>query len=94
MAHIVIFAMGSRGDIQSFIALALGLQQAGYTICLAAPPNFCSFIESYNIPFSPVGDDWETLLQREAAINYYASGSIIQGIRFRVVKCDYLQPHI
>ena len=93
MAHIVILAMGTRGDIQPFMALALGLQQAGHTVCLAAPPNFRSFIESYNIPFTPVGDDWETILQNEDAASYIESGSIIQGIRFRlnyVNKAFYL----
>lgn len=84
MAHIVIFAIGTRGDIQPFMALALGLQQAGYTVCLAAPPNFRSFIEGYNIPFTPVGDDWEAVVQNEEAVSYIESGSMIQGIRFRL----------
>jgi UDP:flavonoid glycosyltransferase YjiC (YdhE family) len=33
--HITLLTYGSRGDVQPFLALALGLQKAGHTIWLA-----------------------------------------------------------
>jgi hypothetical protein len=34
---ITICTIGSRGDIQPYLALAVGLQQAGHIVTLAAP---------------------------------------------------------
>ena len=33
--HITLLTYGSRGDVQPFLALALGLQKAGHTVRLA-----------------------------------------------------------
>ncbi|MGB7417232.1 MAG: glycosyltransferase [Thermosynechococcaceae cyanobacterium] len=32
--HITILAIGSRGDVQPFVALGVGLKQAGYQVRL------------------------------------------------------------
>lgn len=45
-----ILAFGSRGDVQPFIALGLGLQKAGVDVSLATALNFKSFVESYGLP--------------------------------------------
>jgi len=37
---ITILTYGSRGDIQPFLALAVGLQKAGHQVKLAAPHRF------------------------------------------------------
>lgn len=38
--HITILTIGSRGDVQPFIALGLGLKQAGHHVQLATHSNF------------------------------------------------------
>jgi sterol 3beta-glucosyltransferase len=43
--HIRLFAFGTRGDVQPFVALGLGLQQAGFDVSLATALNFKSFVE-------------------------------------------------
>ena len=45
-----ILAFGSRGDVQSYIALGFGLQQAGFDVLIATALNFKSFVESYGLP--------------------------------------------
>lgn len=40
-------AFGSRGDTQPYLALAVGLQQAGHRVTLAASHNFAAWIASY-----------------------------------------------
>ncbi len=52
--RITILALGSRGDVQPYIALGAGLQRAGYHITLAAPLTFAPFAQRYGLVFAPV----------------------------------------
>ena len=54
---IAILSYGSRGDVQPFVALGVGLQAAGYKVTLATPPRFGNFIESYGLGFTPLAGD-------------------------------------
>lgn len=55
--RIVIIAPGSRGDVQPYIALGKGLQDAGHTIRLVSHSNFESLITSYGLEFWSFGND-------------------------------------
>jgi len=46
---ILISTLGSRGDTQPYLALAVGLQQAGYRVTLVAPRSFTEWIQSYSV---------------------------------------------
>ena len=52
--NIGIFTYGTRGDVQPYIALALGLIDKGHKVMIAAPENFKDFVESYEIDFHPL----------------------------------------
>lgn len=54
---IAILTYGSRGDVQPFLALAVGLQKAGHTVTLAAPARFTDYIERYGIHSAPLPGD-------------------------------------
>ncbi len=54
---IIIPTIGTRGDVQPFIALALGLLRAGHRITLASHPCMKKLVESYEVPFMPIGPD-------------------------------------
>lgn len=47
--HIRLLAIGTRGDVQPYIALALGLQRAGYEVAVATTANFRELVESYGV---------------------------------------------
>ena len=49
MVHIRLLALGTRGDVQPYIALGLGLKRAGYDVSVAATSDFKTFIESYGL---------------------------------------------
>jgi sterol 3beta-glucosyltransferase len=51
---ILISTLGSRGDTQPYLALAVGLQQAGHQVTLAAPRSFMEWIQSYGVNAHPV----------------------------------------
>jgi sterol 3beta-glucosyltransferase len=51
---ITIAAIGSRGDVQPYIALGAGLQQAGFEASLSAPAMFGDLIGQYGLRHLPV----------------------------------------
>jgi UDP:flavonoid glycosyltransferase YjiC (YdhE family) len=55
--HIVIYALGSRGDVQPLIALAIGLKQAGNRVTLATSHTYADWIQSCGVDSHPVRFD-------------------------------------
>ncbi len=62
--NITILTYGSRGDVQPFTALALGLLKAGHSVRLAAPHRFTGFAAQYGVPFAPLPGDPEEISAR------------------------------
>ncbi len=58
-----ILLLGTRGDIQPYVALALGLQARGHTVKVAAPLNFRPLVEAHALEYSPVHVDFRHLLE-------------------------------
>jgi sterol 3beta-glucosyltransferase len=61
---ITILTYGSRGDIQPFLPLSLGLMESGHSVILAAPLRFQNLIEGYRITYAPLAGDPEELSRR------------------------------
>lgn len=55
--NISIIAVGSRGDVQPYVALGLGLQKAGHHVTICSTANFRSFIEEYGLNYCYTYDD-------------------------------------
>jgi sterol 3beta-glucosyltransferase len=49
--------IGSRGDVQPFIALALGLVRVGHQVDILTHPVMQNLVESHGLAFSPVSPD-------------------------------------
>ncbi|MBC7888485.1 MAG: glycosyltransferase family 1 protein [Ferruginibacter sp.] len=60
---IAITTVGTRGDLQPFIALGLGLQQAGYEVVLISSKNEESFVKSYGLDFFALNVDIQKLME-------------------------------
>ena len=45
-ARIAILTYGTRGDVEPFIALGVGLQKEGHLVRLAAPAPYAALIET------------------------------------------------
>lgn len=58
---ITLITYGSRGDVQPFLALSLGLKKAGHSVILAAPQRFAGFVEQHGIPCAPLAGDPDEL---------------------------------
>lgn len=70
--NITILTYGSRGDVQPFIPLSLGLMKRGHAVKLAAPARFKSLVEEYGVVFVPLAGDPEELSRRlnQAGYNF------------------------
>eukprot|EP00026_Physarum_polycephalum_P004447 Phypoly_transcript_04466.p1 GENE.Phypoly_transcript_04466~~Phypoly_transcript_04466.p1 ORF type:complete len:692 (+),score=114.89 Phypoly_transcript_04466:68-2143(+) len=60
--NIVILIVGSRGDVQPFIAFGKGLQQAGHRVRLATHVTFRQFVTENGLEFYPLKGDPELLM--------------------------------
>lgn len=60
---ITILAIGSRGDIQPYLALGVHLQQVGYTVTLATHETFKDLIGGYGLNFIDMGGNIQERLQ-------------------------------
>src|SRR5512135_729625 len=55
--HVLLSSIGSRGDVQPIVALALELRALGHPARLCVAPNFIEWIESYGLESVPIGPD-------------------------------------
>ncbi|XP_057732348.1 sterol 3-beta-glucosyltransferase UGT80B1 [Arachis stenosperma] len=55
--QIVILVVGTRGDIQPFLAIAKRLQEYGHRVRVATHSNFSTFVKSAGADFYPLGGD-------------------------------------
>ncbi|GLU16516.1 hypothetical protein SLE2022_329470 [Rubroshorea leprosula] len=54
---IAILVVGTRGDVQTFLAMAKRLQEFGHHVRLATHANFHGFVRSAGVEFFPLGGD-------------------------------------
>ncbi|KAK4802253.1 hypothetical protein SAY86_000456 [Trapa natans] len=54
---IAVLVVGTRGDVQPFLAMAKRLQEFGHHVRLATHANFKNFVRSAGIEFFPLGGD-------------------------------------
>jgi UDP:flavonoid glycosyltransferase YjiC (YdhE family) len=60
--NIGIFTYGTRGDLQPYVALALGLMDKGHIVTISATEDFKDFVEGFGIPFQPLWGNAETMM--------------------------------
>jgi sterol 3beta-glucosyltransferase len=67
---LTILTVGSRGDVEPCLALALGLKQAGHDVTLAAGPDSEPFVAARGVRFAPIGVDVRDFLRSEEGKKY------------------------
>lgn len=66
MKSIVIFTMGTRGDIQPYIYLAQALNEAGHRVVIGTHPCWGHLVSEAQVEFEPIGPDID--IEYEAAV--------------------------
>ena len=62
----LIITLGSRGDVQPYVALGRGLKAAGHTVTVCTSSSFESFIRSYGLEYGYMSNDLLDLLDTDA----------------------------
>ena len=60
--RLAIHTLGTRGDVQPYVALARGLMAAGCEVVLATAARFEGFVAGHGVPFAPLPDDFLDLM--------------------------------
>ncbi len=66
MKKMILFTMGTRGDVQPYIFLSQALQKAGYEVTLGTHPCWSSLVTEAGVTFTPIGPDID--IELEAAV--------------------------
>ena len=60
--RVAIETLGTRGDVQPYIALALGLSNSGHDVQLAAPAQFSDMVRERGVAFAPLPGEFLELM--------------------------------
>lgn len=85
MALIQLISVGSRGDLEPYLALLLELQRLGHSVTLIGSNNFADAARKAEIAFAPLPGDFRDLLGSHAGLE------LMQGKPVRLVKDVLLQ---
>ncbi len=64
---IAILTLGTRGDVQPYIALGKALAGRGHQVILGCPENFASWVEEHGLSYVSIGVDMESFLKSPEA---------------------------
>ena len=77
-----IFTYGTRGDVQPYIALALGLKNNGHKVILSAPENFKDLVEGFGIEFHALYGNAEEMMNSTEGLNILKTENTIKLMQF------------
>lgn len=83
--RVAIHTLGTRGDVQPYLALALGLRAQGHDVLIAAPSQFEAFVGTRGIAFAPLPGEFLALMETpEAKAAMAGRGGFAAG--FKMMK--------
>jgi len=90
--RITLLTMGTRGDTQPFILLAVRLKKEGYDVTLGARPDFAELAKEYDIKFAPLGRPYKSFILDNA--KNFESGNffkiVLQGLKQKKLMFENL----
>ncbi|MFP9136226.1 glycosyltransferase [Devosia sp. XGJD_8] len=87
--RIAIQTLGTRGDVQPYIALAIGLVRRGHDVQIAAPVQFESLVGAHAIPFIGLPGEFLALMDTEEGKAAIGGG---QGFSAGLKLLKYMRP--
>jgi sterol 3beta-glucosyltransferase len=79
--HITIIAPGSRGDIQPYIALGVGLKRSGHVVRTVTNKAFTSLLQSYGLEIWPIDIDVQAALQSSETSAAIEGGGVLASFK-------------
>lgn len=78
MLEISIVASGSRGDVQPYVALGKGLQDAGHNVRVLTSDDFETLVTEAGLTFASTGESVEAVLQSDEWRKVTESGNFLK----------------
>lgn len=75
--RIAIAAIGTMGDVQPFVALALALKKRGHAVVLSATNDFEGFVTSHGVEFATLGSDIQAFMRQSQFDNVMSKNSLL-----------------
>jgi vancomycin aglycone glucosyltransferase len=72
--RVLLSTIGSRGDVQPLVALALQLRALRQDVRLCVPPDFRDWVETFGIPVTPIGPEVRTFAASRPAATQHQTG--------------------
>jgi UDP:flavonoid glycosyltransferase YjiC (YdhE family) len=91
--RIALFAMGSRGDVQPYIALGKAFQEAGHMVRLVTHRNFESLVSSHGLEFWPVKGDVQEVVESEEMRQLLEKGNFLAIARRTAKEAQWAAMH-
>lgn len=90
---VLVLTLGTRGDVQPFVALARGLTTAGCQTVLAAPARSTFLAESWDLQFAPLHDGWdEAMSDPVVSAAFETNFAGLRGLRLGARAMRRLRP--
>lgn len=77
--RIAVCTIGTQGDVQPYLALAIALKARGYSVVLGASEDFQGMIEGHGIEFQSLGASIQSFLQQSRFENAMSQSMLING---------------
>jgi len=71
--RIVIVTLGSRGDVQPFLNLGIGLREAGHDVQVATAEDFEDLVKEQGLDFIPLRGDIKKMLSSSEGRKFFKS---------------------
>jgi sterol 3beta-glucosyltransferase len=80
--NVFITTIGTRGDVQPYVALAEGLRRAGHAVTVCTSTRYASLVEERGLAFRPLSDDLVALVETpEGRAAIAGAGGAVSGAR-------------
>ena len=88
--NITLVTIGSRGDVQPYVALGVGLKRAGHDVRIATHASFQSVIQKHSLDFTELPGDPRALVESDAGQAWLDTGT--NALAFARRMAALLQP--
>jgi sterol 3beta-glucosyltransferase len=77
-----IYTYGTRGDLQPYIALALGLMDRGHRVTISATEDFKELVAGFGVPFQPLWGNAEAMMNSAEGQRILKAGNPIKLMKY------------
>jgi len=78
----ILFSLGTRGDIEPFLAIARNLRKNDWEVICSFPEQFRVLVEDFDLPFTPLSKKFIEILESDAGkLALGGKGSVFKKIK-------------